>query len=128
VRIEHLGYNVANPVAAAAWYTTHLGFSVRRKLDAAPWTHFLADGSGQVMIEIYNNPQAPVPNYREMNPLTLHLAFTVDDVAAARTRLLSAGANAVDEVTVTPAGDQLAMLRDPWGMAIQLVKRAKPMV
>jgi catechol 2,3-dioxygenase-like lactoylglutathione lyase family enzyme len=128
VRIEHLGLNVPNPVAAAAWYTAHLGFSVKRKLDQAPWTHFLADASGKVMIEIYKNPQADVPNYREMNPLVLHLAFTVDDVAAMRTRLLSAGASAVDEITVTPAGDQLAMLRDPWGMPIQLVKRAKPMV
>jgi catechol 2,3-dioxygenase-like lactoylglutathione lyase family enzyme len=128
MQIEHLGLNVANPLAAAAWYVAHLGFSVRRKLDQAPWTHFLADGSGRVMIEIYSNPQAPLPNYREMNPLVLHLAFTVDDVAAERTRLLSAGATAVDEVTRTPAGDQLAMLRDPWGLAIQLVKRAKPMV
>jgi len=128
VQIEHLGLNVANPLAAAAWYVAHLGFSIRRKLDQAPWTHFLADGSGRVMIEIYSNPQAPLPDYREMNPLVLHLAFTVADVAAERARLLSAGATAVDEVTRTPAGDQLAMLRDPWGLAIQLVKRAKPMV
>ncbi|MEZ4702532.1 MAG: hypothetical protein R2834_19520 [Rhodothermales bacterium] len=28
----------------------------------------------------------------------------------------------------TPAGDALAMLRDPWGMAIQLCSRAEPMV
>ncbi len=128
MQIEHLGLNVANPLAAAAWYVAHLGFSIRRKLDQAPWTHFLADGSGRVMIEIYSNPQAPLPDYREMNPLVLHLAFTVADVAAERARLLSAGATAVDEVTRTPAGDQLAMLRDPWGLAIQLVKRAKPMV
>lgn len=128
MRIEHLGCNVANPVAAAAWYTAHLGFTVRRKLDAPPWTHFLADASGRVMIEIYNNPQAEVPNYRQMNPLTLHLAFSVDDVAATRDRLLSAGATLADALTVTPAGDQLVMLRDPWGLAIQLVKRAKAMV
>jgi len=128
VHIEHLGLNVPNPVAAAAWYTAHLGFSVKRKLDQTPWTHFLADASGKVMIEIYKNPQADVPNYREMNPLVLHLAFTVDDVAAMRTRLLSAGASAVDEITLTPAGDQLAMLRDPWGMPIQLVRRSHPMV
>lgn len=50
MRIEHLGSNVANPVAAAAWYTAHLGFSVRRKLDDAPWTHFLADASGKVRL------------------------------------------------------------------------------
>jgi hypothetical protein len=31
-------------------------------------------------------------------------------------------------VATTPAGDQLAMLRDPWGVAIQLVKRAQPLM
>jgi hypothetical protein len=34
----------------------------------------------------------------------------------------------VDEVTTTPAGDKLAMLRDPWGLAIQFVRRAEPML
>ena len=31
------------------------------------------------------------------------------------------------EAETSPAGDDLAMLRDPWGFALQLVKRAKPM-
>jgi hypothetical protein len=29
---------------------------------------------------------------------------------------------------MTPAGDELVMLRDPWGVALQLVKRAQPML
>ena len=32
------------------------------------------------------------------------------------------------DISVTPAGDQLAMLRDPWGFAIQLAKRNQPMI
>jgi hypothetical protein len=31
-------------------------------------------------------------------------------------------------LTTTPAGDSLVMLRDPWGIALQLVKRAQPML
>jgi hypothetical protein len=31
-------------------------------------------------------------------------------------------------VRVTPAGDHLAMLRDPWGLPIQLVHRSTPMI
>jgi catechol 2,3-dioxygenase-like lactoylglutathione lyase family enzyme len=128
MRIEHLGLNVREPVAMAAWYITHLGFTVKRKLDGPPWTHFLADAGGRVMIEIYGNPAAQIPDYAQIDPLVLHLAFTVDDVGAQRARLVGAGARAVDEITVTPAGDTMAMLRDPWGVPIQIVKRAQPMV
>jgi hypothetical protein len=31
-------------------------------------------------------------------------------------------------VNVTPAGDHMAMLRDPWGLALQLCQRAESMV
>ena len=47
--IEHLALNVPDPVGMAAWYVEHLGMRVLRKLDAAPFTHFLADGSGRVV-------------------------------------------------------------------------------
>lgn len=128
MRIEHIGYTVPDPVQAAQWYVDHLGFQIRRRQTQSPWTHFLADAAGQVMIEIYNNPRVPPPDYRAMDPLLFHLAFTVDDVATERQRLLDAGATAEGEITVIACGDQLAMLRDPWGLALQLVKRAEPMV
>ena len=88
-------------------------------------THFLADANGESMIEIYNNSKAAVPDYRKIDPLILHLAFAADDVRATRTRLLQAGATAEGDVTVADNGDELAMLRDPWGFAIQLVKRRR---
>ena len=128
MRIEHVGYMVQDPLAVAQWYCEHLGFRVARKLSQSPWTHFLVDGSGRVMLEIYNNPQAKVPDYAAMDALLLHVAFAVDDVAAMRDRLLAAGARAEGEVTVIACGDQLAMLRDPWGFPLQLAKRAEPMV
>jgi hypothetical protein len=31
-------------------------------------------------------------------------------------------------VTWSDGGDDLAMLRDPWGFPVQLVRRAKPMI
>jgi len=128
MQIEHIGYMVEDPVAVARWYCDHLDFEVKRKIDVSPHAHFVADGSGRVMIEIYNNPQAVVPDYASMDPLVLHLALSVDDVEATRQRLIKGGASAEGDVAVTNAGDQLAMLRDPWGLAVQLVKRAEPMV
>lgn len=128
MRIEHIGYMVENPVRVAQWYVEHLDFKVKRSIDESPYAHFLADGSGQVMIEIYNNPEAAVPDYAKMNFLVLHLAFSVADVDAERERLISAGASAEGEAFSTPGGDRIANLRDPWGFAIQLCRRAEPMV
>ena len=53
MKIEHWGYQVADPVAVAQWYSEHLGFTIKRASDSPAKTHFLADGAGQVMIEIY---------------------------------------------------------------------------
>jgi glyoxylase I family protein len=127
MRIEHVAFNVAEPVAMAHWYTEHLQMRVVR-IFGPPWhAHFLVDADGESMIEIYYNSTAPVPPYGKMDPLVLHLAFAVDNVGATRTRLLQAGATTEGEATTSPTGDNLAMLRDPWGFAIQLVKRAVPM-
>jgi len=126
--IEHIGYVVRDPVEAARWYVEHLGLRVVRSTGAPTHTHFLADGSGHVMIEIYNNPAVEVPDYRAIHFLVLHLAFECADVDAARRRLLDAGATPDGDVTRAPDGDVIAVVRDPWGFAVQLAKRGRPMI
>jgi catechol 2,3-dioxygenase-like lactoylglutathione lyase family enzyme len=128
MKIEHVAFNVPDPIAMAKWYEANLAMRTVRSFGPPTNTRFVADASGQTVIEIYHNPVAPVPNYRGTDPLVLHVAFVVDDVGATRTRLLQAGATAEGEVTVAGNGDRLAMLRDPWGFAVQLVKRITPMV
>jgi glyoxylase I family protein len=124
--IEHIALNVADPVAVAEWYRQHLRLTIVRRVPGDTQTHFVADAKGRVVLEFYHQ-QAPVPDYAAMDPLVLHVAFGVSDMRGERQRLLLAGATAVGDVTVTPAGDELAMLRDPWGLAVQLVKRAEPL-
>ena len=128
MKIEHVAFNVADPIAMAKWYEANLAMRTVRSVGPPTHTRFLADASAQMMIEIYNHPKASVPDYRQIDPLILHLAFTADDVRATRARLLQAGCTAEGEITVTDSGDELAMLRDPWGFAIQLVKRRVPML
>lgn len=128
VRLEHIGLNVADPIKAAQWYVDNLGMKVLREAPAPANTRFLGDAGGNMMLEIYHNPPGAVPNYAAMDPLLLHVAFMVDDVDAIRSKLIAAGATAVGQVTTTAAGDKLAMLRDPWGLAIQFVHRADPML
>jgi glyoxylase I family protein len=128
VRLEHVALNVTDPVKMAQWYVDHLGMKILREGPAPANARFLADADGNMMLELYHNPPEAVPNYASMDPLVLHVAFLVDDVDAIRGKLLAAGATATDEVTVTPAGDKLTMLRDPWGLAIQFIHRANPML
>lgn len=127
MKIEHIAINVPNASDLVAWYTRHLGLKLVRQ-GSANQMHFIADDSGQSMLEVYTNPAAPFPDYAAMDPLVLHIAFVVDDIEAERERLLAAGATAVGDIAETPDGDRLAMQRDPWGIAIQLVQRAKPMI
>jgi glyoxylase I family protein len=127
MNIEHIALNVPDPVAMAEWYTRSLGMRVVRSFDNATHTHFIGDESGRVVLEMYRHESAPVPDYFAMDPMVLHIAFVTPQVEETRQRLLAAGATAVGETTLTPAGDQLAMLRDPWGVPVQLVRRARPL-
>jgi glyoxylase I family protein len=126
MNIEHMALNVAEPVAMAGWYGQHLGMRVLRKLEQAPFTHFVVDSGGRVVLELYRQ-KAPVPDYASFDPMVLHIAFSSDDVAGARQRLLDAGATPAGDVVTTEAGDVMAFVRDPWGVTVQLVKRARPL-
>jgi glyoxylase I family protein len=127
LNVEHLACNVSDPAAMAAWYVEHLGMRIVRRLPTAPHIHFLADASGRVVIEIYCNAADPVPDYAAMHPLRFHVAFAADDPDAARAALVAAGATFVDEQTLAD-GSRLMMLRDPWGLAVQLCKRTTPLL
>ena len=126
--IEHIAFNVADPVKTCAWYCEHLGLRIVRKIDVLPHTHFLADSAGKTVLEVYGHTKATVPPYGTMEPLSLHIAFVSEDVAADRERLLKAGASPAGEITTTDAGDVMTFVRDPWGLTVQFVKRVKPLV
>jgi catechol 2,3-dioxygenase-like lactoylglutathione lyase family enzyme len=126
--IEHVALNVSDPVRMAAWYVEHLGLRVLRKQEAAPFTYFLADQAGRVVLELYHHTKAVVPDYAKLDPLTLHIAFKADDVARQRQRLLDAGATPAGDIVTTETGDVMTFVRDPWHVTVQLVKRARPLM
>lgn len=128
IRLEHVAVNVQDPVAMAKWYCQNLGMKVVREGPAPANARFLSDAGGNMMLEIYHNPPDAVPDYASMNPLSLHIAFMVDDVQTLRQKLVAAGATVHEDVYTTDSGDQIVMLRDPWGVPIQFLKRAKPML
>ncbi|GAA4440950.1 hypothetical protein GCM10023188_38840 [Pontibacter saemangeumensis] len=127
MKLEHFALNVDDPVAMAAWYVDNLGMQVVRQMQEAPYTTFLADDSGRIMLEIYRNPANEVPDYRHMNPLLVHLAYVSERPGEDKNRLMKAGAGFETEMQLED-GSHLVMLRDPWGLALQLCKRGVPML
>jgi glyoxylase I family protein len=126
MKFEHFALNVPAARAMADWYVNHLGFRLVRSREDAPFTRFLADETGRVVVELYSNPSAPIPAYAAQHPLVFHFAVVSAEVAADRARLEKAGATLFAE-EVLPDGSRLTMLRDPWGVPLQLCQRAQPM-
>ena len=128
LRLEHVALNVSDPVGMARWYGEHLGLRAVVEGAAPAYGRFLAAGGDHVLLEIYANGEAPRPDYWAWDARQFHLAFVVEDVQAVRRRLLAAGAKAEGEATVTAGGDEVLVLRDPWGVPLQFVRRARPLL
>lgn len=126
MKFEHFALNVPDARAHSRWYVEQLGFVVARRREDAPYTHFLADETGRVIVELYTNPAAAVPDYAAAHPLCFHVAVVAADAAAERARLERAGATFAFEDAL-PDGSRLVMLRDPWGVSLQLCQRATPL-
>ena len=126
MRLEHCALQVPDPVTMADWYVKHLGCTVARSGGRPNNARFLQ--AGPVLIELYQSTNAPTPDYHALHPSQLHLAFVSEHPAADRDRLVAAGTKVFEDVFHNAAGDELVMLRDPWGVGLQLVKRAVPML
>lgn len=127
MKLEHFAINVKEPVAMAKWYVENLGMVIVSQQKESPYMTFLADNSGQIMVEIYSNPLAIIPDYTSNHPLMVHLAFVSENPDQDSERLQKAGATEVSN-DHKPDGSHLVMLRDPWGFCVQLCKRGKSML
>ena len=125
MKFEHFALNVPDVRAHAQWYVDHVGFTVARRREDAPFMHFLADDTGRIIVELYSNPKAPYPAYASAHPLLFHIAVVAPDAKAERARLEQAGATLFLEEP-QPDGSLLIMMRDPWGVPLQLCQRTKP--
>ncbi len=126
--IEHMGFNVKNPVAVAEWYIKNLGMKLVRKGTAPLFVTFISDKGNHMMMEFYNKEKFPKLDFSTINYMSFHFAFMVDSINTVEKRLLKNGATLVEGISQTPAGDKVLMLRDPWGMPLQLVERIEPML
>ncbi len=121
---EHVALNVPDRDAAVAWYVEHLGLRVVREVPGA--MAFLADADGTVVFELYNNRDAGRIDFPKTDTLALHIAFEVDDPRTAADELVAGGAS-VAEAYKEVGDDAMIMLRDPFGVGLQLVHRGTRM-
>ena len=87
---EHFALNVSNPVEMGNWYVNNLEMKIVRSIEKAPFARFLADKTGRVVVELYSNSSAKIPEYKNAHPLEFHFAFMVEDVLHLKDKLLSA--------------------------------------
>jgi catechol 2,3-dioxygenase-like lactoylglutathione lyase family enzyme len=127
MKFEHFALNVPDATATSLWYENHLGLTVVKKMEESPFMTFMADDSGTVMLEIYTNPKGETLDFTAFHPLAVHLALVSENPTEDMNRLIKAGATLFSD-DIHPDGSHLIMLRDPWGICLQLCKRAMPML
>jgi len=144
-RIDHVGITVSNVDRALGFYSDLLGLRVIADstvtgsevaellgLDSVQLR--IADldsGDGRIVELIeYLQPKGRRIAYESYDPATAHVAFTVDDLAAVRARLMKAGATIVSRrpITISEPGGAFdgaicLYVRDPDGAILELVQR-----
>jgi catechol 2,3-dioxygenase-like lactoylglutathione lyase family enzyme len=144
-RIDHVGITVSDLDRALGFYRDVLGLRVIADatvtepevaellgLDSVQLR--IADldsGDGRIVELIqYVQPKGRRIAYESSDSATAHIAFTVDDLAAVRDRLTSAGATMVSRQPITidePGGAFDGAIcfyvRDPDGLILELVQR-----
>lgn len=108
---------------AIAFYTGAFGLSMKRRFGASGVELGGANASIFFLVKqagtIPAAGAAPRDYRRHWTPV--HLDFIVDDIAAARARLLEAGATPESEIE-THAYGKLALFADPFGNGICLIE------
>jgi len=127
--IEHVAFVVKDPEAACVWYCEHLGFKELRR--GGGGDIFVSDEDGSTILQLEDarlvSDEEDIADHASRDARQLHLAFSVDDVAGTCQELLEAEATMEGEILVTEDGDEMVLLRDPWGLPFQLVKRKERM-
>ena len=125
---EHFAINVVDSREISKWFAKNLGMIVLRDGKAPAYGMFIADAGKNMMFELYQNKDFPMVNFDSVSYQTFHVAFVVHDIQIVKDALVAAGAKVAEDMKKTLSGDDVLMLRNPWGLPIQFVKRVNPML
>ncbi|GGK75086.1 VOC family protein [Rufibacter glacialis] len=120
--IHHIAIICTDYAVSKAFYTQVLGLTLLQEIYRAERDSYKADLAlnGQYVVELFSFPQVPARlSFPEAAGLR-HLAFAVEDVAAARQELMNAGVT-VQEIRVDEhTGQRFCFFSDPDGLPLEL--------
>ena len=123
-RIEHVAIYAADPAALKAFYEEAFGLRVIADNSRAdPPGYFLAGDAGSALEIIGRPADLPAVDPRHV----AHVAFWVDDYAAARADLQRRGIVFEPDTEVRTEATETAFFRDPAGNRVQIVRRRRPL-
>ena len=120
--IEHIGFVITNPRAAADWYLKNLGFTILRKADDNS-VAFIQETQSGLIFELIGNPDIHPIDMDLTHPLQVHIAIKSDNLVADRQRLVDAGALFVMDCQTSDPDARVCILKDPFGLYLQLAQR-----
>jgi len=108
----------------AEWYCRHLGFRhIRGGGSDSDGVAFIVDGAEETVLEIFKLPDVDALPLHDFASIQLHIAIdcrTPYDTAMA---LVKHGAEFVGEAPRNAYPGEKYLIRDPWGLVIQLLDR-----
>jgi len=124
-QIDHVSINVKDFDASVAFYGDVLGF---RRLQTVPMENFAItyfEIPGGTRLELFDYGGASRDAPREESDAGLrHLAFSVDDIAAAEEALRSRGVKIVLPTTdIQPLGVRVMLFEDPNGVTLEVCQK-----
>ena len=123
MKIEHIGLLSSAPIQMGHWYNKHLGFKIIIEDGTdAEGVIFIKDDSGTV-IEIGNLSGISPVEFRSHHPLSIHLAVECSSPENKAKCLVEAGAELIGESLKNAYKGEKILVRDPWGLTIQLINR-----
>jgi glyoxylase I family protein len=122
-QLEHFAIYAADAPALKEFYVSALGLRVIVESGGDPPAFFLADDRGLALEIIGRPPGEPAVNQRWV----CHVAFGVEDYAAARAALERHGVVFETATAVDTPAVRTAFFLDPEGNRGQIVWRARPL-
>jgi catechol 2,3-dioxygenase-like lactoylglutathione lyase family enzyme len=121
IRMRYLALNVPDKAASATWYQTALGLRIIKQGNDI----FVSDAKDNFRIKFFSDPSQK-NNYADQSVDAWHLALEGDNLNYWEQRIVKAGGKFNTPARISPTGDEVADMRDPNGILIQLVHRLKP--
>ncbi len=119
--VEHIAIASFEPRKLAEWYAMQLNFMII--LDTGT-TLYLQAANGIILEFVHAETHADAPRVRDAG--LRHIAFSVDDLDAARSELQGRGVQFADAPIELP-GLRLHFFQDPEGNFLHLVERDIPL-